>query len=135
MPEGQRVFRKPAFGAGRTRRCNPAKHRTAAEFCIIDTYSIAWVALGAVIGAVLGSFIDCARYRLPRGIGLSRPAYSYCPSCGSRLTALDLVPIVSWLCLGGRCRHCRAPIGIGSLAVELGCAALGALLAFWLVAH
>lgn len=86
-----------------------------------------------MIGAVLGSFIDCARYRLPRGISMRRPAYSYCASCGARLTVLDLVPIVSWLCLGGRCRRCGTPIGIGSLVVELCCAAIGALLVFWLV--
>ena len=125
----------PRLRAGRTRWLTPTKHRTLPEFCIIDAYSIAWVALGAVIGAVLGSFLNCARYRLPRGISLGRPAYSYCTSCGARLTAVDLVPIVSWLWLGGRCRHCRAPIGIGSLVVELCCAAIGAVLALWFVAH
>jgi leader peptidase (prepilin peptidase) / N-methyltransferase len=103
------------------------------SFEINGAYSITWVVFGATIGAVLGSFINCVRYRLPRGISLNRPAYSYCASCGSRLTALDLVPVVSWLCLGGRCRHCRAPIGIGSLLVELICASIGALLVYWLI--
>ena len=98
-----------------------------------DGYSIASVALGAVLGAVAGSFINCARYRLPRGISLNRPAYSYCASCGTRLSALDLVPILSWLWLGGRCRHCRAPIGVGTLLVEIICAAVGVVLFLWLV--
>ena len=98
-----------------------------------DGYSITWVVLGAVLGAVAGSFINCALYRLPRGISLNRPAYSFCASCGARLSALDLVPIFSWLWLGGRCRRCRAPIGVDALLVEIGCAAVGALLCLWLV--
>jgi leader peptidase (prepilin peptidase) / N-methyltransferase len=127
-------FAKPAFG-GPAPLTQPGQASNCCGVNIIEAYSIAWVALGAVIGAVLGSFINCARYRLPRGISLIRPSYSYCPSCNSRLTALDLVPIFSWLCLGGRCRYCRAPIGIGSLVVELCCATIGALLVFWFVAH
>lgn len=98
-----------------------------------DGYSIALVALGTLLGAVAGSFINCARYRLPRGISLNHPAYSYCASCGTRLSALDLVPILSWLWLGGRCRRCRVPIGVGTLLVEIVCAAVGALLFLWLV--
>src|ERR1022692_3589505 len=44
--------------------------------------SIIWIVVGGIVGAILGSFIDCARYRLPRGISLHRPAHSYCASCG-----------------------------------------------------
>lgn len=93
---------------------------------------IAWVLLGAALGATAGSFINCARYRLPRGISLNRPAFSCCDSCGARLTAVDLVPIFSWLWLRGRCRRCRAPIGIGSLVIEAIGATAGALLLLWL---
>jgi prepilin signal peptidase PulO-like enzyme (type II secretory pathway) len=132
MRERSWVFRRSIVDQAHL-RADLCVDRTPAEFFIIDAYSIAWVALGAVIGAVLGSFINCARYRLPRGISMRQPAYSYCASCGSRLTAVDLVPILSWLFLGGRCRHCRAPIGIGTLVVELCCAAVGAVLVFWLV--
>lgn len=81
-----------------------------------------------MLGAIIGSFVNCARYRLPRGISLNRPAYSYCVSCGARLTPIDLVPIFSWLWLRGRCRHCSAPIGAGTLLVEIVCATVGALL-------
>jgi leader peptidase (prepilin peptidase) / N-methyltransferase len=93
---------------------------------------IAWVLIGAALGATVGSFINCARYRLPRGISLNQPAHSYCASCGTRLTAVDLVPILSWLWLRGRCRRCRAPIGVGTLVIEVVCAAIGALVFFWL---
>jgi hypothetical protein len=97
--------------------------------------SISWIVVGGIVGAILGSFIDCARYRLPRGISLHRPAHSYCASCGLPLTPIDLVPIVSWLCLGGRCRRCKAPIGIVSLLVEFISASIGALLVLWLIAE
>jgi leader peptidase (prepilin peptidase) / N-methyltransferase len=93
---------------------------------------IVWVLLGAALGATAGSFINCARYRLPRGVSLNRPAFSYCESCGAHLTAVDLVPILSWLWLRGRCRQCRAPIGIGTLVIEAVGAAAGALLFLWL---
>jgi leader peptidase (prepilin peptidase) / N-methyltransferase len=97
-----------------------------------DGYLIAWVLVGAALGATAGSFINCARYRLPRRISLNRPAHSYCASCGARLTAVDLVPVLSWLWLGGRCRRCHTPIGIGTLVIEAVCAAIGALVFVWL---
>ena len=50
---------------------------------------------------------------------------SFCPQCGAALTAGDLVPVFSWLFLRGRCRHCRAPIPVRYLLVEL----LGGVLA------
>jgi leader peptidase (prepilin peptidase)/N-methyltransferase len=84
---------------------------------------------------VAGSFINCALYRLPRGISLNRPTFSFCASCGVRLGAVDLVPILSWLLLGGRCRRCRAPIGVGALLIEIVCAAAGASVFVWLVAN
>ncbi len=62
------------------------------------------------------------------------PAYSYCENCKTRLTIPDLIPVASWLWLRGRCAHCHAPIRIGNLAAELVGAAIGGLLAFWLVA-
>jgi leader peptidase (prepilin peptidase) / N-methyltransferase len=83
--------------------------------------------LGAGLGAIIGSFINCARYRLPRGLSLTRPPYSYCASCGARLTVVDLVPILSWLWLRGCCRRCRASIGLDTLVIEVTCATVGAL--------
>lgn len=77
----------------------------------------------AVMGLLIGSFLTVVVDRVPRGASIVAPP-SACGSCGHRLTALDLVPIGSWLGLGGKCRHCKAPIGIEPLVVEIATAAL-----------
>jgi len=89
-----------------------------------------WIALGGVLGGAIGSFIGCALYRLPLGLSLSDPAYSYCPACGVRLRLVDLVPVLSWLWLRGRCRRCNSAIGVKLLVIELLTTAAGALLAY-----
>jgi leader peptidase (prepilin peptidase) / N-methyltransferase len=89
-----------------------------------------WVALGGILGGAIGSFIGCALYRLPRGLSLSDPAHSFCPACGLRLQAIDLVPVLSWLWLRGRCRRCKSPIGVTFLAIELLTTIAGALLVY-----
>ncbi|MCH7904680.1 MAG: prepilin peptidase [Armatimonadetes bacterium] len=86
-----------------------------------------WVA-GFGIGAFIGSFVNVVIYRLPRGISLSNPAHSFCPSCDHRLTALDLVPLLSWLFLRGRCRHCKAKVSSRYFWVELCVASLWAII-------
>lgn len=63
-----------------------------------------WVAVIAV-GAVVGSFLNVVIYRLPQRQSLIFPG-SHCFSCGQRLTLPDLVPVLSYLALRGRCRHC-----------------------------
>lgn len=72
-----------------------------------------------MIGAAIGSFLNVVVYRMPRGMSLSKPRHSFCPSCQARLTALDLVPLFSWLALGGKCRHCRAKIPSRYFVVEV----------------
>jgi leader peptidase (prepilin peptidase) / N-methyltransferase len=72
----------------------------------------------AVLGAILGSFLNVVIYRLPRGESLASPG-SRCPSCGAPIAPYDNVPIVSWLLLRGRCRHCGASISPRYPAVEL----------------
>jgi leader peptidase (prepilin peptidase) / N-methyltransferase len=52
---------------------------------------------------------------------------SRCDGCGTRLRALELVPLASWLALRGRCRHCGAPIDPLHPAIEAGCLVLAAL--------
>jgi leader peptidase (prepilin peptidase)/N-methyltransferase len=89
-----------------------------------------WIGLGALLGGAIGSFIGCALYRVPRGLSLSDPAHSFCPACGLRLQAIDLVPILSWLWLRGRCRRCKSPIGATLFAIELLTTFAGALLAY-----
>jgi leader peptidase (prepilin peptidase) / N-methyltransferase len=70
------------------------------------------------VGAVVGSFLNVVIHRLPRGESLVHPR-SRCPSCGTQIAGYDNVPIVSWLLLRGRCRHCRARISPRYPAVEL----------------
>lgn len=74
-------------------------------------------ALAGVLGLVVGSFINVLIWRLPRGESVVRPS-SHCPSCGHRLAPRDLVPILSWALLRGRCRYCRAPIPASYPLVE-----------------
>jgi leader peptidase (prepilin peptidase) / N-methyltransferase len=62
-----------------------------------------------IIGAVVGSFLNVCIYRLPRGESILFPP-SHCPDCGTKLLPYDLVPIISYLFLLGRCRHCRKKI-------------------------
>lgn len=83
-----------------------------------------WIAAG--LGLILASFIGLVSLRWPqdRPIALSR---STCAGCGRQLGVLDLVPILSFLALRGRCRACAAPIPRRYLALELACPAL----AFW----
>ena len=49
-------------------------------------------------------------WRLPRGGSIATPTWSYCPRCEHRLGAFDLVPVLSFLLLRARCRHCHQPI-------------------------
>jgi leader peptidase (prepilin peptidase) / N-methyltransferase len=76
------------------------------------------IAFIAVLGAVLGSFLNVVIHRLPLGQSLASPG-SRCPSCGAPIAPYDNVPVLSWLLLRGRCRHCGAPISPRYPAVEL----------------
>ena len=71
-----------------------------------------------MFGAVVGSFLNVVVHRLPRGESLVHPR-SRCPSCGTQIAGYDNIPILSWLVLRGRCRHCQAPISPRYPAVEL----------------
>ena len=74
--------------------------------------------LAGVVGAVVGSFLNVVIHRLPRGESLVHPR-SRCPGCGKQIASYDNVPIVSWLALRGRCRHCGEPISPRYPVVEL----------------
>jgi leader peptidase (prepilin peptidase) / N-methyltransferase len=76
------------------------------------------VVAGGVFGAVLGSFLNVVIHRLPRGESLASPG-SRCPRCGTPVKPYDNVPVISWLVLRGRCRHCGAPISARYPIVEL----------------
>ncbi len=75
-------------------------------------------ALFAPFGLLIGSFLNVVAYRLPRGESLVKPR-SRCTSCGTEVRSIDNVPLLSWLFLRGRCRHCSAQISARYPAVEL----------------
>lgn len=78
------------------------------------------IAIGFTIftlGTIIGSFLNVCILRLPASRSIVSGA-SACPSCGVRLTPVDLVPIVSYLALGGKCRRCKARISPIYPAVE-----------------
>lgn len=77
----------------------------------------------AVSGLVIGSFLTVVVDRVPRGASVVAPP-SACGNCGARLGPLDLVPLVSWLVLRGRCRRCGAAIGVEPLVIEIATATL-----------
>lgn len=86
---------------------------------------LAQAAIAFVFGAVIGSFINVVIYRLPRGESLVVPR-SRCPSCQTPIHPRDNIPILSYLLLRARCRHCGAPIAWRYPVVE---AIAGVLLA------
>jgi len=81
------------------------------------------IAITALFGLVLGSFLNVVAYRLPRRESLSRPA-SRCPGCETPIRPYDNVPVLSWLLLRGRCRACRVAIPWRYPLVEFATAAL-----------
>lgn len=82
-----------------------------------------------LMGLAVGSFVNVLAFRIPRNEEwVSTP--SHCTSCGHRLAWYELVPLLSWLALRGRCRACKSPISWRYPAVELGHALLWLLCAF-----
>ncbi len=79
-----------------------------------------------VVGACIGSFLNVVIYRLPQDKSLLYPP-SHCYSCNTRLTFLDLIPILSYLLLRGKCRHCGAAFSPRYMLVEAATGALAVL--------
>ncbi|MFA6553000.1 MAG: prepilin peptidase [Patescibacteria group bacterium] len=65
--------------------------------------------LVAILGLVVGSFLNAVIYRLHVGVSFMR-GRSYCPHCKHSLVAKDLIPLLSYLLLRGHCRYCHKPI-------------------------
>lgn len=91
----------------------PALHRPAAELAT----------LAALLGACVGSFLNVVAWRLPREESLLWPP-SHCPRCGTTLAWFENIPVLGWLLLRARCRHCHAPIRGRYPAVEALCSGL-----------
>src|SRR6266571_5067058 len=75
-------------------------------------------ALMAVVGAIIGSFLNVVIHRLPLEESIVFPN-SRCPSCSAAIGWYDNIPILSYLVLTGRCRSCQTGISIRYPAVEL----------------
>lgn len=71
-----------------------------------------------LFGITVGSFLNVCIYRLPKGEDIVHTD-SHCMSCGYRLRWFDLIPVLSWLCLRGRCRKCGERISVQYPLVEL----------------
>ena len=82
-------------------------------------------------GLILGSFFNVLIYRLPAGISVITPG-SACPSCGHKITALENIPLLSYLFLGGKCSKCKTSISLQYPAIELLTAIIAA--SYWFFA-
>jgi prepilin signal peptidase PulO-like enzyme (type II secretory pathway) len=81
----------------------------------MHTYILIWISL---LGIFIGSFINALVWR----IHTNRPIFlgrSMCPKCKHRLTPYELVPLLSWLALKGKCRNCKKPISLQYPLIEL----------------
>jgi leader peptidase (prepilin peptidase)/N-methyltransferase len=74
--------------------------------------------VAGVYGLLVGSFLNVVIWRVPRKESIVKPR-SHCPSCETQLANRDNIPLVSWLVLRGRCRHCGTNISIRYPLVEL----------------
>ena len=71
-----------------------------------------------IIGAIFGSFVNVIIYRIPKNISLLYPPSS-CVKCGERLRWYENVPIISYLLLQGKCRHCGSQFSISYPTIEV----------------
>jgi leader peptidase (prepilin peptidase)/N-methyltransferase len=83
----------------------------------------------ATLGLCIGSFMNVVIVRLPEGQSLWKPR-SHCMACRAQIGWFDNIPVLSWLLLKGRCRHCKQGISLQYPVVELLCALLF-LLCLW----
>ncbi|WP_348648514.1 prepilin peptidase [Cryobacterium breve] len=79
------------------------------------------VVLSAILGLVVGSFLNVVVYRVPAGLSIVSPP-SACPRCGAAIRRRDNVPVLSWVILRGKCRDCDTRISVRYPLVEAGTA-------------
>ena len=73
-----------------------------------------------IIGLAVGSFLNVCIYRIPHErLSINSPRRSICPKCETQIKAYDNIPVLSYILLRGRCRHCNAKISITYPLVEL----------------
>lgn len=95
-------------GLGRQDNCRT--HAAVLSVTASDDYLLGvTVVLLAILGLLVGSFLNVVIYRVPRGESVVSPR-SRCPGCGNEIAAKDNIPVLSWVLLRGRCRSCATPI-------------------------
>ena len=73
-----------------------------------------------IIGLAIGSFLNVCIYRIPRSdVSIYSPRRSFCPACNQSIKFYDNIPLLSYLILRGKCRHCKAKISVLYPVVEL----------------
>ena len=73
-----------------------------------------------ILGLAIGSFLNVCIYRIPRSdMSIYSPRRSFCPECNQSIKFYDNIPLLSYLFLGGKCRHCKAKISVLYPIVEL----------------
>lgn len=80
-------------------------------------YELILAVLVFLFGSVIGSFLNVCIFRLPQKENIATTG-SHCMNCSHRLRWYDLVPILSWLLLGGKCRYCKAKISVQYPLIE-----------------
>ncbi len=86
--------------------------------------------MAAVLGLLVGSFLNVVIYRVPRHESVVSPG-SHCPSCGRPIRGRHNIPVIGWLMLRGKCADCHAPISVRYPAVEAATGLAFALLTWW----
>tara|TARA_R110002111_G_scaffold256015_1_gene322678 strand:+ start:17536 stop:18696 length:1161 start_codon:yes stop_codon:yes gene_type:complete len=86
---------------------------------VLEVFTAVWC---FVMGSVIGSFLNVVIYRMPLGLNISKPK-SRCPVCETPIQTRDNLPILGWILLRGKCRHCQTPISMRYPIVEaiVGC--------------
>ncbi len=78
-----------------------------------------WYIPALFIGAMIGSFLNVAIYRIPLGMSVNEPKRSFCPICKKPIPIWLNFPLISWLWLRGKCRECQTKIPFRYFGVEL----------------
>lgn len=88
------------------------------------------VPFAALLGLIVGSFLNVVIYRVPADLSVVSPR-SACPKCETPIRGRDNIPVLSWLLLRGKCRDCSEPISARYPAIEIITSALFAGVAWW----
>jgi prepilin signal peptidase PulO-like enzyme (type II secretory pathway) len=87
-----------------------------------------WLLFWTAFGLCVGSFLNVAIYRIPQGLSIRQPVWSFCDGCGVPIRWYDNIPLWSYLRLGGRCRRCQAEISLRYPLIEVATAVVVLLL-------